>query len=207
MRKRQIILGGGTFEPIRNHLSLAAPAFGSTAVRLHQLIPGSELMLTRMADRNSLLLSNSDVEELIDRLLLHPDLDVIILNIAFCDFRAEPLDDIPNGFHSERLRTAEGSCQVKLNPTEKIITKIKHQRPDVFLVGFKTTTGKISEEQVSIASKMLKESKCDLVLANDTVERNNIIINQHQQICFETHNRELALSELATLIRIRDLSS
>lgn len=33
--KKIIILGGGTFMPIRNHLSLCAPAFGRTAQQIH----------------------------------------------------------------------------------------------------------------------------------------------------------------------------
>ena len=67
--KKVVILGGGTFEPIRNHLSLSAPAFGNTAIQIHRLIPGSELVLTKMADRDSNLKSNSDVEKYIDELL------------------------------------------------------------------------------------------------------------------------------------------
>lgn len=36
--KKIIILGGGTFSPIRNHLSLCAPAFGTTAKYLYENI-------------------------------------------------------------------------------------------------------------------------------------------------------------------------
>jgi hypothetical protein len=42
--RRTVILGGGTFQPVRNHLSLAAPAFGETARKLQTLIPDSELI-------------------------------------------------------------------------------------------------------------------------------------------------------------------
>ena len=59
--RRTIILGGGTFQPIRNHLSLSAPAFGTTARILHVLIPNSELVLTKMADYTSTLMSNEDL--------------------------------------------------------------------------------------------------------------------------------------------------
>ena len=38
MRNKQIyIFGGGTFSHVRNHMALAAPAFGETAKRLAEL--------------------------------------------------------------------------------------------------------------------------------------------------------------------------
>ena len=37
MNKSVIILGGGTFSHISNHLALSAPAFGSTAKQLYSL--------------------------------------------------------------------------------------------------------------------------------------------------------------------------
>lgn len=35
MKKRVVILGGGTFSHVRTHLALAAPAFGTTAKQLY----------------------------------------------------------------------------------------------------------------------------------------------------------------------------
>ena len=32
------VIGGGTFQPIRNHLALAAPAFGTTATKINVLL-------------------------------------------------------------------------------------------------------------------------------------------------------------------------
>lgn len=113
--KRVVILGGGTFEPVRNHFALSAPAFGNTAIKLHKLIPNSELVLTKMADRNSNLKSNSDVENYIDQLLEDQNVGTIILNVAFCDFKSLPIDGIENGFHSERLKTANGNFSLELS--------------------------------------------------------------------------------------------
>jgi phosphopantothenoylcysteine synthetase/decarboxylase len=149
--KKVVILGGGTFEPIRNHLALSAPAFGNTAIQIHKLIPGSELVLTKMADRDSNLKSNSDVEKYIDELLLDTNVGTIVLNVAFCDFKSLPIDGIENGFHSDRLKTAEGNLTLELTPTDKVIAKIRQKRPDIFLIGFKTTTNKTSDEQFLIA--------------------------------------------------------
>lgn len=198
------VLGGGTFEPIRNHLALSAPAFGSTAKQIHKLIPGSELVLTKMADVSSDLKSNSDVEKYIDNLLDDNSVGTIVLNVAFCDFKSEPIDGIESGFHADRLKTAEGKFSLDLVPTDKVIAKIRQKRPDIFLVGFKTTTNKTSEEQFLIALQMMKKTKCNLVLANDTVTRNNMVITPEETIYGETTDREDVLKELSDMIQLRN---
>ena len=195
---KTIILGGGTFEPIRNHLALSAPAFGTTAKELHKLIPDSELVLTKMADATSTLKSNDDVKNYINELLEDENVKGIILNVAFCDFKVADGD-----FHGERLKTNEGDITLELTPTEKIIRNIRVKRPDIFLVGFKTTTNKSSEEQFYIGLKMMKQSKCNLVLANDTVTRNNLIITPEESIYSNTINREDALNELVEMYTSR----
>ena len=179
---KRVTIGGGTFQPIRNHLALCAPAFGSTAKKLHYMfktkeLPGDDsvLYLTKMADSTSThLQTNEDVFELIKTLCDDKEVKTIVLNVAFCDFRALPIDNIESGFHAERLKTAEGNITIELEPTEKVISYIRKVRPDIFLVGFKTTTNKTSQEQFEIALKMMKSTKCNIVLANDTTTRNRV---------------------------------
>lgn len=202
--KRVIVLGGGTFEPIRNHLSLCAPAFGTTATKISELLPNSELVLTKMCDVTSKLKSNDDVEKYIDELLLDNTVGTIVLNVAFCDFKSLPIDGIENGFHAERLKTNDGNLKLELTPTDKVIAKIRLKRPDIFLVGFKTTTNKSSDEQFLIALQMMKKTKCNLVLANDTVTRNNMVITPEETIYGETTNREAVLKELTEIILLRN---
>lgn len=200
---RTIILGGGTFQPVRNHFSLAAPAFGTTARKLNQMIEGSELYLTKMADPNSKLVTNKDVSDFIDTLLDDYSVNTIILNVAFCDFKSKPIDGIENGFHSERLLTSEGEFNLTLTPTEKVIKKIRLKRPDIFLVGFKTTTNKSPEDQFLTGLKMMKSTKCNLVLCNDTVTRNNLIITPEESIYGQTTDRDKSLKELVDIINMR----
>lgn len=38
MKKRVVIIGGGTFSHLRTHLALAAPAFGTTAKQLFEKV-------------------------------------------------------------------------------------------------------------------------------------------------------------------------
>ena len=208
MKRRIVILGGGTFQAVRNHLALAAPAFGSTARNLFKKLDyltfsRASLHLTKMAFSDSNLVTNEDVEQFIDTLLEDKTVGTIILNVAFCDFKAKPIDGIECDFHAERLETSKGDITLELTPTEKVIKKIRIKRPDIFLVGFKTTTNKTSEEQFLIGLKMMKSVKCNLVLANDTVTRNNMIITAEETIYGETTDREAALTELANITHMR----
>lgn len=197
-----LILGGGTFSPVSNHLALAAPAFGSTARKLHNLLPDSILVLTKMADHESPIKTNEDVAEFIDEILEVSALNAIILNVAFCDYAVEGGD-----FHGERLRTDDGPIDLHLTPVEKIIKRIRIKRPDIFLVGFKTTTNKTVDEQFLIGLKMMKSTKCNLVLANDVVTRKNIIITPEETYYGETTDRDAALKELVEIFNLRSVAT
>lgn len=201
--RRTIIIGGGTFNPVRAHLSLATCAFGTAARKLHELIPGSELFLTKMADpAHSPLISNDDVAKFIDTLLSDETVGTIILNVAFCDYTGK-IGTVESGFHAERLRTAEGPVEMIMTPAEKVISKIRRVRPDIFLVGFKTTTNETPENQFLIALKMMKSSKCNLVLANDLITRHNMILTPEETHYGDTTDRDAVLSELASMISSR----
>lgn len=205
--KKTIIIGGGTFQPIRNHLSLSAPAFGTTAKFLYEELLNTQnsfLYLTKMADNSSNLVTNEDVAILIDKLIKDKEVGTIILNVAFCDYKAKPINGIDSDFHGDRLKTENGDISIDLTPTDKIISKIRIERPDIFLVGFKTTTNKTSEEQFAIALKMMKKTKCNLVLANDTVTRNNMVLTPEETIYGESKNRNDTLSVLVQMINMRN---
>lgn len=211
--KKIVILGGGTFSPIRNHLSLCAPAFGTTAKNIQWFVKNAqhergeekvcnpELILTAMAGGSPSLRTNEDVEKEIDKLIADDNVGTIILNVAFCDF--DPVDELA-GFHGPRLQTSLGDRMLQIRPAKKIIDKIRRERPDIFLVGFKTTTGASTEEQFLTALKMMKRSKCNLVLANDTVTRHNMIITPEESKYEFGTNRRTALKELVTMTLMRN---
>lgn len=206
MTKKTVIIGGGTFYHIRNHLSLAAPAFGTTAKYLHsQFIKHnlpSELHLTKMAG-GSTLTTNRDIKILIDNLIKDKNVGTIILNAAICDFNSDWINKEPNGSYAKRLKTSEGNVTLTLSPVEKIINTIRIQRPDIFLVGFKTTTNQNTQEQYYTALKFMKQSKCNLVLANDVITRNNMVLVPEEAKYYNTKNRTRALDGLFKLINMR----
>jgi len=202
--KKIVVIGGGTFSPVRNHLSLCAPAFGTTARVMSKYLTSMSdsnkyeviTHYTKMAFKKSKLVTNEDVELLIDNLILDENVKTIVLNVAFCDYNV--IDD-EAGFHGERLKTSDGDITLTLTPSKKIIDKIRLTRPDIFLIGFKTTTNASDEDQFLTGLKMMKRSKCNLVLANDTVTRKNIIITPEESK-YVYKSRGKTLKELSRII-------
>lgn len=208
--KKIYILGGGTFNHVRNHLSLATPAFGETAKSLKTKFDSSivgaglsndfetHLILTKMADSSSGIVTNQDVSLLIDKLISDPDTRGIIFNIALADFEGS-IGDVQSGKYADRLQTKNGTMAMELTPSEKLIGKIRKQRKDIFVVGFKTTANQTNDIQYTRGLELLKKNSLNLVLANDTVTRNNIIIAPEETRYGETTNRDDVLNTLVTM--------
>lgn len=227
------VIGGGTFSHVRNHLSLSAPAFGETAIHLAEML-GATLHLTKMADpRRSKLVTNDDVAALVDQLIANPETKVIIFNPALCDFNAEVVElvgvntimrtGVASGKHAERLKT-RGTYKVwhditgyetfvkrpllQLTAAEKVIGRIRkgpEGRKDIFAVGFKTTTGASEQEQYVAGLNLLKENSLNLVFANDTVERRNMVITPEESRYHVTTDREAALQGLVDMVQARSV--
>lgn len=239
--KNFVVIGGGTVSHVRNHLALCAPAYGTTAKKLHHLfrdklnVVGAEaslreygywpskqefdsvLYLTRMAGEDPLavpcanLETNEDVSKLVDKLIADPSTKVIIFNPALVDFEGsittsgpvgyEWSDDITtkSGKYEERLKTSEGEKSMLLWPSQKILGKIRKERKDIFLVAFKTTCGATEDDQFLTGLHLLKTNSCNLVLANDTKTRLNMIITPEQARHCVTTDRDIALDMLATM--------
>lgn len=209
--KHIYIFGGGTFNYVRNHLAIASPAFGSTARQLAPMFEAElkeknltneydiKLVLTKMADHTSSLVSNDDVEKKVKELIKDPDTKAIIFNIALEDFQGQ-IGDVPSGKYADRLKTSESLVvNMKLTPTAKIISLIREVRKDIFLVGFKTTAGFDSDDQYNRGLELLKKNSVNLVLANDTIKRNNMIIAPEETRYCETLDREEVLKYLTKM--------
>lgn len=182
-----LIYGGGTIMPVRSHLALCAPAFGTTAKLLGEQLQSRgqvsfAVNLTRMADPRSELVTNDDVWAHLQQALLRPETAVIIFNVALCDFAGQ-IGEVPSGFHAPRLSSREQAPLISLTPTDKLLARIKALRPDVFLVGFKTTANQPEQEQVRLAIRQIDETGTDLVFANDTVTRNNLLVSEEGIVC------------------------
>lgn len=218
--KKIHILGGGTFSPVANHMALSAPAFGETARRMAYFLQngfydsmdgghvsrkasdiGCEVVctLTRMADQNSRLMTNADVAAHIDTLIADPDTRCIVMNVALCDYEAI-VDGRPGDFHGERMKTSEGPRTLEITPAEKLIGRIRRERKDIYVVGFKTTTNATPDEQYAVALKALKRDSLNLMVANDTVTRNNMIVAPEETRYCETNDRAALINALCSML-------
>lgn len=220
--KKIHVLGGGTFSPIANHLSLCARAHGTAAREIARKLQdgfkdhlGGEgvisatdagyqtvLTLTKMADPKSRLVTNQDVAAHIDKLIADPDTRCIVMNVALCDYDVY-IDGVPGDDHGERFLTSEGNRTIELRPAAKLIDRIRRERKDIFVVGFKTTTGKSSDEQYAIALRALKRASQNLTVANDTVTRNNMIVAPEETRYGETDDRGFLFDDLCSMLLSR----
>ena len=206
-----VILGGGTVNHVRNHLAICAPAYGGTAKALATLV-GEELraqglterfevqtMLTKMADSSSRIETNADVAVLVDSLVADPTVKAVIFNVALADFEGS-IEGVASGKYAERLRTKNGKVSLDLTPSEKLIGRFRQERKDIFVVGFKTTADQSSDTQYRRGLELLKSNSLNLVIANDTVTRNNMIIAPEETRYSETTERDDVLRFLSKML-------
>lgn len=218
------VIGGGTVSHVRNHLALCAPAYGTTARGIMSLcylhlnaIKGWKeywyhLHLTKMADSQyGTMETNEDVSKLVDELVANPETKIIFFNPALVDYEGsiaisgavgyEWSDDLPtkSGKYEVRLKTSKGEQKMLLTPALKILGKIRKERKDIFLVAFKTTCGATQDEQFLTGLHLLKANSCNLVLANDTKTRMNMVITPEQARYYVTEDRVVALKGLVEM--------
>lgn len=213
------IIGGGTVFHVRPHLAISAPAYGSTARRLAQICEHHSkeldvrLNLTRMAGGLRSLETNEDVDHLLTALVENPNTKIIFMTAALCDWKGSVQDVTflsghqqigltPSGREQPRLSSANGQT-VYLSAADKLIGKIRKNRKDIFLVGFKATTGATEQEQYLAGLKLLKTASCNLVLANDLHTKMNMVVTPEEARYHVTNNRDHALQDLAEMAYLR----
>lgn len=204
------IVGGGTVSHVRNHLALCAPAYGSTAKRLLALVQAqgreADLVLTRMADAKSRYETNDDLAQLADEIVADPTARIVFWNPALCDYDGQ-VGSVPSDRKADRLKTRDGEQDIHLVPAEKVVSRFRATRKDLFLVAFKTTTNASRDEQYRAGLSLLKRSSANLVLANDTVTGLNMVIVPEEARYHETFDREEALRGLVEIALLRSTNT
>lgn len=160
--------------------------------------------------------TNEDVAKLLDRVVAEPRSKVLFMSAALCDFDGQiwkggdreyqygpPRFPTKSGKDQPRLKTEDGQQTMVLTPAEKIISRVRRERKDIFLVGFKTTAGATPDEQYMAGLKLLKTASCNLVLANDIHTRLNMVITPEQARYHETTDRTEALRGLVEMTALR----
>ncbi len=196
------VVGGGTIVHVRNHLALAAPAYGSTARELAGICTRlgfeTQLTLTRMADPSSEYETNDDMARLAGELVANKAAKIIFWNPAICDYTGQ-IGDVPAARKAKRLKTGEGDQSMMLTPSDKIVSTIRRDRKDLFLVAFKTTTGATEDEMYLAGLKLMKGSHINLVLVNDVVNRMNMVVTPEEARYYVTKERVEALEGLVEM--------
>jgi hypothetical protein len=181
------IVGGGTFEPVRSHLDLAAHAYGATARQLAELceeyMPNMDvnLHLTKMADSTSDIETSDDLRILAKDILGDYASKIVFWSPMIADFRGRVGDGFDEKLDSSQRYTME------LEPNPKIIPAFRRDgidgappRKDLTVVGFKTTVGAREDLQEYIATKFLKANGLNVVMANDRQTRRNMIVTPEE---------------------------
>ena len=202
MNKKIYILGGGTMSHVRSHMALCAPAFGKTAKDINMMINFQErfknfdthLVLTKMAESSSNIQTNDDVSRLVDDIIRDASAKIVFMNMALCDYDGQ-VGSVNSGKYSERLQTSDGDVSMKLTPAQKLIGKLRAERKDIFVVGFKTTCGQSEAEMFKRGLNLMKKNSINLVLANDVETRKNIIITPEEG-AYKCSDREDAIEQL-----------
>lgn len=206
------IFAGGTVFHVRPHLALTAPAGGQVGFDLHEMLIKFNATIAKIHPCQGR--TNADVAKEIDELVADPKTKVIFMAAALCDFEGFIVRDLrhdgafieiePSGKDQPRLKTRDqdGGPQdhlMVLRPADKIIGRIRKTRKDIFLVGFKTTAGASPDEQFRAGLSLLKQSSCNLVLANDVHTRLNMVITPEEARYHETTDRREALKGLCDM--------
>ncbi len=165
--KRVLVTAGATREyidPIR-YITNASSGKMGVAIAEEAELRGAEVTLIRTKGSVPSFVENQieveTVEEMLEAIeneLKSREYDVVVLAAAVSDFRVKEKAGV-------KIKSGN-SLTLELEPTPKIIDRVKELQPSVFLVGFKAETGLSEEEMISAARRQIERAGSDLVVAN-----------------------------------------
>jgi len=165
--KKVLVIGGSTAQPLDAMRVLTNRSSGTTAIALANLAfrKGSEVELwygwssEGIPDWIENVHRFVTVDDLLELVRNDPlDFDAIILCAAISDYSPEP--------HTGKIRSGKEELTITLHPTPKVIREIRSKAGKSFLVGYKAEAGIDEEKLVERAEKRMKETGCDLMVAN-----------------------------------------
>lgn len=152
--------------------------------------------------------TNQDLSKLIDYLISNKETRSIIMAAAVCDFEPNALSEILDidvlgepqlKFGKDQKRLDSGNCyNMDIKPSEKILSKIRQQRKDIFVVSFKTTSEEGRDMTYKKGLLSLKKNSSNLVFANDIKEKINMVVTP-EEFPYESPTREEAIKQLADI--------
>jgi phosphopantothenoylcysteine decarboxylase/phosphopantothenate--cysteine ligase len=122
--------------------------------------------------------------------------DIVILAAAASDY-------IPKNQYSKKIKSTKNSLTIELKKAPKIIDHIKKLQKDVFLIGFKAETDISKKELVIRAKQKLRDSKADMIIANDVGKKyfkdtryNELLIVDSKTVVTIGRNKKERISKL-----------
>lgn len=152
------------------------------------------------------LVTNDDVLKLAMDIVKNPRAKILFLPAALCDFNASILSgedvfsrhETPSGRTEPRLSSSTEHIAV-LKPAPKVIRRIREERKDLYLVGFKETHNLTEDEMFEAGLRLLKQSSCNLVLVNDVATFTNMVVTPEQSRYAVGKDRGKALGTLVDM--------
>ncbi|MFA4645713.1 bifunctional phosphopantothenoylcysteine decarboxylase/phosphopantothenate--cysteine ligase CoaBC [Pyrococcus kukulkanii] len=183
--KRVLVTAGATREyldPIRFITNASSGKMG-VALAEEADFRGAEVTLIKTKGSVPSFVENQieveTVEEMLNVIegeLSKKKYDVVIMAAAVSDFR-------PKVKAQEKIKSGQ-RIVLELEPTPKIIDRIKEIQPDVFLVGFKAETS--MDRLVNEAKRQIERAKSDMVIGNTLEafgsEENKVVIVTKDEI-------------------------
>ncbi|WP_457751650.1 bifunctional phosphopantothenoylcysteine decarboxylase/phosphopantothenate--cysteine ligase CoaBC [Thermococcus sp.] len=165
--KRVLVTAGATREyidPIR-YITNASSGKMGVAMAEEADFRGAEVTLIRTKESAPSFVDNQIEVETVEEMLrtIEDELrarkyDIVILAAAVSDFRVKEKANV-------KIKSGK-ELTLHLEPTPKIINRVKKLQPDVFLVGFKAETGLREEELIEAARQQIERAESNLVIAN-----------------------------------------
>jgi phosphopantothenoylcysteine decarboxylase/phosphopantothenate--cysteine ligase len=122
--------------------------------------------------------------------------DIVILAAAASDY-------IPKKQEPKKIKSTKNSLTIEFKKAPKIIDHIKKLQKDVFLIGFKAETDISKRELIMRAKQKLRESKADMIIANDIGKKyfkdtryNELLIVDSKTVVTIGRNKKERISKL-----------
>lgn len=174
--KRILVTAGSTWVPIDKVRVITSVFGGNLGIKIAETFAkaGSHVDLVIGPGRVVLPKINSRVKVLpfkyyrellkfVKENLVSNKYDVMVHSAAVADY--EPIE-VPN----DKIKSGKRELIIKFKPTIKIVDLVKELSPEIFLVKFKLEVGLVKEKLIKMAYKSMKESRADLMVANEFSE-------------------------------------
>ena len=119
--------------------------------------------------------TTAQMAEAVKKRVSKKDCDMVILSAAVSDFG-------PTERPMEKISSKTPEFTVLLKPLPKIVEQVRKQDPKVLLVGFKAEYGVTDDELIARAYERLRETKMDLIVANDVAREGVGFVHETNEV-------------------------